>query len=84
MGHPARIGGTEVHPSCWVAWCDWRFATGPHEGCSFHEITCMRGCRQAAIQAVLVQVGQEPGQRGNRPETGQQPRNVRKAKKESE
>ena len=37
VGHLVRIGATEVHPSCWVAWCGWRFATGPHEGRSFHE-----------------------------------------------
>ena len=26
--HLVRVGGTEVHPSCLVAWCGWRFATG--------------------------------------------------------
>ena len=72
--HLVRVGGTEVHPSCWVAWCGWRFATGLHENCSVHKITCMRGCRQMAIQAGLVQAGQELGQRGNRPESGRQPR----------
>ena len=46
----------------------------------------MRGYRQVATQAELVQARQELGQRGNRPETGPTTQAViaRKEKKESE
>ena len=83
VGHLVRIGRTKVHSSCWVAWCGWRSATRLHEGCSFHEITCTRGCRQAAIQAGLVQASKSLASAGTAQRRADNPGNERR-KNESE
>ena len=59
IGHVVRHAGSELHPSCWVTACGWKFANSEYEK-SMGDVNCTtKGCK-----AAIRQMGGSPGSAG--------------------